>query len=407
MGDDSVDEILDAMKTQAFQADPYPYYQRLRERAPVARAIYFWFFTRHRDCRALLQDDRWDRREEPMCLQRFPDELAGARGPQLSAEEAVPAAEPSVLELTAALSRPRLRELFAGSFRPSHAHALREPMRRIAGELASAAVEKGDVDLLREFIWPYTALVMCELLGVPDSDRELFTRWSHAWHSSDPTATGAEAAAERDREIHGYLREFVAERRRRPGHDVFSRLAAVEDGGRPLDERELVGAFLLVFLANEATINVLANGTLALIRHPDQLRRFRQEPGLAPAAVEELMRYDTPAQVLFREAREDIVVEGQRIEKGEVAFVFVGAANRDPEVFDRPDQVDLARRDNRHLAFGHGHVYCPGAPLARPELQLGFESLLGRARVLELRAEPTYQPTLVARAVTALPVSLR
>jgi cytochrome P450 len=218
-----------------------------------------------------------------------------------------------------------------------------------------------------------------------------------------------EGAAERAAaEFVTYLRGLVAERRKNLGDDLVSHLVTVRDSeGDKLTEDELVTTCILLLNAgHEATVNVSGNGTLALLRHPDQLRRLREDRALLPTAIEELMRFDSPLQLFERTATEDVEIGGVTVPRGQKIAALLGAANHDPAVFADPETLDVGRADNPHISFGAGVHFCIGAPLARVELHASFGALLDRTSSLELGGEPARRPEFVIRGLKTLPVVL-
>jgi cytochrome P450 len=253
--------------------------------------------------------------------------------------------------------------------------------------------------------------VIAELLGVPDADRPLLRPWSNAivkMYEYDRTRQREEAAERAADEFVAYLRELAADRRKHPGDDLVSHLVTVRNAdGDKLTEDELVTTCILLLNAgHEATVNVTGNGTLALLRHPDQLARLRGDRSLLATAIEEFMRYDSPLQLFERTATEDVEIGGITVEKGQKIAALLGSANHDPAVFADPGTLDVGRTENPHITFGAGVHFCIGAPLARVELQASFGALLDRTASLELGGEPVRRPEFVIRGLAELPVVL-
>ena len=244
---------------------------------------------------------------------------------------------------------------------------------------------------------------------MPAADRDLLKRWSTAIASTtnvlNPPAV-LEAARRATTELIAYIDGVVVERRAEPADDLISALIEVEDEGQRLTHDELLAFSILLLLAgHETTTNLIANGTLALAQHPDEAERARAEPALLPAAVEELLRYDSPVQSVVRFVAEPAELGGQRVEAGATLLVLVGAANRDPAQFGEPDRLDLAREPNRHLSFGRGIHFCLGAPLARLEAEIAVGRLLERFPELRLAGDgPQRSGTLVLRGLSRLPL---
>jgi cytochrome P450 len=308
----------------------------------------------------------------------------------------------------------RLRRLVSAAFGRGHVQRLRPRVRELAGgmvaRIADLAAQDRSADLLEHLAGPLPVEVIGELLGVPDSDRWLLRPWSNAivkMYEHEPAEPARRQAERAAAEFVGYLRELAALRRTRPADDLVSDLVAVRDAdGARLSEDELVGtAVLLLMAGHEATVNVIGNGVLALMRHPDQWRRLVAEPELLPTAVEELIRYDAPLQLFERTATEELEIAGQVVRPGEKIAALLGAAARDPLVFTDPDRLDLARWPNPHLGFGAGIHYCLGAPLARVEIEAALHALTDRMPGLELAGEPVRRPEFVIRGLAALPVT--
>jgi cytochrome P450 len=246
---------------------------------------------------------------------------------------------------------------------------------------------------------------------VPSEDYVRFHDWSDAIARSldltdDPAVFDRAALAATA--LTDYLDGLLTERRARPENDLISALVAVELEGDQLSKAELFATCALLLIAgHETTVNLIGNGTLALLRHPDQWRALQEQPQLAPAAVEELLRYDSPVQLTARVAHETFEYRGHTIQRGQEIAFLLGAANRDPSRFPDPDRLDLARGDSRHLSFGGGIHYCLGAPLARLEGEIAFATLARRMPSLHLAGEGiTYRDNFVLRGLTALPVSV-
>jgi hypothetical protein len=264
---------------------------------------------------------------------------------------------------------------------------------------------------VRDLAIPLPMIVIAEVLGVPLSDRGRFKAWSTDVANSLGGPFQAPDVLDRARqssnEIADYFREQIAERRQAPRDDLLSALCAAEEQGDLLSEDELIATCILLLVAgNETTTNLIGNGLLALLRHPDQLELLRDDPSLVEGAVEELLRYDGPVQATGRFVLEDVEVNGHPVSSGQQVVTIIGAANRDPEVFTDPERLDITRRDNHHLAFGHGIHYCLGAPLARLEGQVALLALVQRFPHLRLAAErPEWRDNLILRGLASLPVT--
>jgi cytochrome P450 len=274
--------------------------------------------------------------------------------------------------------------------------------------LVSAALERGEFDLLADLIELLPVAVIAELLGIPPADRGLLRPWS-----ADMTLmfelTRSQAderrAVQATVEFSDYLRALVRERRARPRADLLSELSLVAEAGDHLSEDELIAtAILLLNAGHEASVNGAANAWWTLFRHPEALAALRSDPGLVPTAVEELLRFDTPAPMFERWVLEDIELHGITIPRGQELALLFASANRDPDQFASPDNLVLDRAPNPHLSFGAGIHFCLGAPLARLELGILFRAILERMPALELVSEPAWKPRFVLRGLQALPV---
>jgi cytochrome P450 len=385
--------------------DPYPLYQQLRAADPVHRSpLGFWVLTRHTDVLAVLRDPRMSRdlrRSERMRQLRLSPEVDGL----LSGEEAAP----SMLFVDPP-DHTRLRALVSKAFTPRAVERLRPRVEVIVAELLERVAGAGAMDVAEDLAYPLPVTVICELFGVPEPDRDRFRAWSRALvHLLDPlvAADSLERALQARLALHGYLRELIAERRAHPAGDLLTALIAAEDQGRQLSEGELVSMCVLLLVAgHETTVNLIANGTLALLRHPETLAGLRSGAPLPGSAVEELLRYDSPVQFTSRHAIADREIGGRRVRAGETVIAVLGAANRDPAQFPDPDRLDLARAPNRHVAFGGGIHFCLGAPLARVEARIAIGALLARLPGLELGPEPPVRrDTVTLRGLSSLPVT--
>jgi cytochrome P450 len=387
----------------AVVADPYRSFARARQVTPVQwhEGLGLWLAFTHAESNAVLRDRRLGR----IWVDRAPAERFGSFN--LIHRNAILEMEPP--------HHTRLRRLISSAFARGHVERLRPWVTELAGRLVDELLEESagsrPVDLLTGMAEQLPVAVIAELLGVPDSDRPLLRPWSNAivkMYEYDRTRQREEDAERAADEFVTYLRGLAAERRKNPGEDLVSHLVSVRDAeGDRLTEDELVTTCILLLNAgHEATVNVTANGTLALLRNPDQLARLRADRSLLPTAVEELMRYDSPLQLFERTATEDVEIGGITVERGQKIAALLGAANRDPAVFADPEALDVGRVDNPHISFGAGVHFCIGAPLARVELQASFGALLERTSSLELGGDPVRRPEFVIRGLASLPVVL-
>jgi pimeloyl-[acyl-carrier protein] synthase len=387
--------------------DPYPLYHRLRATDPVHRSsLGFWVLTRHADVLAVLRDphmSRDPRRSERVELLRSSPRVEEL----LAAEEAAP----SMLFVDPP-DHTRLRALVNKAFTPAAVERLRPRVEAIVAGQLDRVAGAGAADVVEDLAYPLPVTVICELFGVPEADRARVRAWSRELvRLLDPlvASDALERALLARLELRGYLRGLIAERRPHPAGDLLSALIAAEDQGHQLTEAELVSMCVLLLIAgHETTVNLIANGTLALLGHPEAAARLRADPGLAGSAVEELLRYDSPVQFTSRHATADLDIGGHRVRAGETVIAVLGAANRDLALFADPDRLDLSRTPNRHLAFGGGIHFCLGAPLARMEARIAIPALLARLPGLELGpGQPVRRDTVTLRGLASLPVTFQ
>ncbi|HXJ81359.1 MAG TPA: cytochrome P450 [Candidatus Methylomirabilis sp.] len=383
-----------------FIEDPYPFFHRLRAEDPVHQnPLGFWVLTRYEDVVAALKDPR-------LAKEAIASFVAARFGAP------VPAVGLSMLDRDPP-DHTRLRGLVSKAFTPRVVEGLRPHIQSIVDGLLSRVESEHSMDLIEEFAYPLPVTVICQMLGVPVADRERFKQWGLDIARGLDTIllpaeseVGQRSTAAR-RALADYFRELIAERRASPRGDMLSGLIAAEESGDKLSTDELLATCILLLVAgHETTVNLIGNGTLALLRNPDQLQRLREDPTLIGSAVEELLRYDGPVQRTARIPSEDVTICGRTIPKGELVMPFIGAADRDPAQFPEPDRLDIGRTDNRHIAFGWGIHFCIGAPLARLEGQIAIGTLVQRLPKLALATEkPEHRLSLTLRGLQSLPVS--
>ena len=388
-------------------ADPYPALRRLREEDPVhwSGILGGWVLTRYADVRASLADPRLSAdRITPFLTRQAP-----------TASEAIQTLLRHVglwVVFTDPPVHTRLRNALGRAFTPRSIEARRARIAEIVELLLNRAAEAGQMDLIRDFAYPLPVAVIGDLLGVPAEDHEQLKAWSDELAgfigSSLGTPDKYERAARAVAEMRDYFERVVARRRDAPADDLVTALLVTGEQGERLGEAELIAScVLLLFAGHETTMNLVGNGALALLRHPDEARAWRENPALGSSAVEELLRYDGPTPAMVRVAREDLRIGDKDIGRGDRLFLMINAANRDPAQFREPDRLDLGRADNRHLAFGHGIHFCLGAPLARLEGQLALPALLRRFPGLRAQGgAPEWLDSLVFRGMRSLPVAL-
>jgi cytochrome P450 len=392
----------------AFKADPFPFYARLRAEAPVYPVILpdgrtAWLVTRYDDVAAVLKDER------------FAKDPLNALSPEQHARQ------PWIPRFARPLTRnmldvdppdhTRLRGLVHKAFTPRLVERMRGRAQALCDRLLDRARGRGRLDLIRAYAQPVPTTIIAEMLGVPVADRPRFQRWSQALLAAGASRWGVLLAIPHVWLFLRYVRKLIRARRALPQDDLVSALVQAEEAGRQLSEDELVAMVVLLLIAgHETTVNLLGNGTLALLQHPEQLQKLRQDPGLIGPAVEELLRFASPVETATeRYAREDVAIAGVTVPRGGLVLAAIASANRDERQFADPDRLDVTRSPNRHLAFGLGAHFCLGAALARLEGQIALATLLRQAPGLRLAVEPgalRWRPGLVLRGLEGLPVAL-
>jgi cytochrome P450 len=391
-----VGKILDELTTMVGREDPYPRYHRLRQISPVVRAEDgALVVTRYADCALVTRDPRF--------AHLPPDMLAFIGYPDWAQRPALRQLFTSMLVLNPP-DHTRLRRVVSGAFTARRVQALRPAIEAMVDDLLDPMA--GPIDFITAFAFPLPINVIGELLGIPAADRAQFQPLVRDWAQvleritpevlsrADPAATT----------IRDYLWELVARRRRDPGTDLISALVAAQD--EQLTEDEVLTTAALLFAAGfETTTNLLANSLVALLEHPAWLGQLGDRPELAQPAVEELLRFDSPVQLVSRVVTEPVELGGTTVAAGERVVAYLGAGNRDPERFADPDELRLDRADNAPLSFGGGIHYCLGAPLARLEAQVALPALVRRFPELSIAGPPTRRDSLTIKGFTSLPVN--
>lgn len=363
-----------------YRRDPYPVLARLRARDPVHKTPFGWIVTRHADVVRLNRD------------QRFGRDTRKLRNGGLAARAAGhPGLEEMLATFMLHLDAPdhtRIRKLMAHAFTPKATEQMEVSVAQVAAGLLERLPERGEIDLVEQLARPMPVTVICDLMDVPHEDFGRLARWSDAIAEQiEVTATPDQLAAAGAAyfEFKAYLASFVEQRRRAPGTGLVDRLIAAERETDALSSDELLANIILLLVAgHETTTNLIGNGMLALLEHPDQLELLRARPELTTSAVEECLRYDSPANTNARCALEEVEVGGRQIRAGQLVICMLGAANRDPEAFADPDRLDITRNPNPHQSFGGGVHHCIGAHLARLEARIALRGLLDRYPRIEV-----------------------
>ncbi|GHO71987.1 polyketide biosynthesis cytochrome P450 PksS [Ktedonobacter sp. SOSP1-52] len=383
---------LQEFQSQETKRDLHVFYAQLRSMEPLhyVEDLNFWLTTTYEDALFVLKDPRFTKDRRKISTQQHEQDPLIA----------------SIFQNMLTVDQPdhsRLRRLVSKAFTPRMIEQLRQCIQQITDELLDAVQERGSMDVITEFAYPLPITVISEMLGIPVSDRASFRTWTQAIvNQREDTRTALEAF------LH-YIQSLLAAKCAHPGNDLVSRLVQVRENEDQLSETELVSmVFLLIVAGHETTVNLLGNGTLALLQHPDQMNLLRADPSLLPMAVEELLRYTAPVSLSDeRWASEDIPLHGKVIRKGEQVTAALISANADTQQFSDPTKLDITRQENQHLAFGKGIHYCLGAPLARLEGQIAFGTLLRRLPDLRLAIQPnqlTWNINPMLHGLTSLPV---
>jgi cytochrome P450 len=392
----------------AFQADPYPVLNAVRERTPAFRARKargvgqdVWFLTRWQDVSAAQRERRLGR----VLGTRITREELGFTWdfdwtPYFAIEEW------SLLMLEPP-DHTRIRRLVQKEFTPRRVEGLRPLCRATAERLAAECRERGSFDLLADFAQPYSVSVIAALLGAPTSDSDRLLDWSHrivTMYELDTTPEQARAAVAAAQEFGDWCRELMVGRRRRPRDDLITGLCQAETEEGRLSDAEIISTIVLLLNAgHEATVNTLGNGVTALLHHPDQWGRLASGEVPARAAIEELMRFDPPLQLFERWVLDDgVALAGRELRRGDKVAMLFGSANRDPRHFADPDVLDIGRDDRGHVTFGAGTHHCIGAPLARVELDEGLGALVAAMPGIALVEEPVRNPAFVIHGFRAV-----
>jgi len=396
----------DNIASPGFKANPFPFYARLRAEAPAYRMTLptketAWLITRYDDVAMVLKDER------------FVKDTTNALTPGQAANQrwfrkVFKSLKRNMLNLDPP-DHTRLRGLVK-AFSPRLIEQMRGRIEMLTNDLLDAVQGRGRMDLIRDYALPLPTTIIAEMLGVPVEDRHAFHRGTRAIISAASSSWAMLKAVPSAWSLLRYIRGIVRKRRADPHDDLVSALARAEETGDTLSEDELLAmVFLLLVAGHETTVNLIGSGTLALLEHPDQMDKLRNDPALIKPAVEELLRYTSPVEMATeRYAREDVTMAGVTIPRGEMVYAVMASANRDERQFANPDTLNVTREPNKHLAFGLGPHFCLGAQLARLEGQIAINTLLRRVPDLRLTGPPDvprWRRGLLLRGLESLPVA--
>jgi len=390
--------------TAEFIADPYPFYHQLRATEPMHLTPFgFHVASRHADVTTILRDKRFGK--------DFIGRMTRRHGPQIMEEPVYRSMSHWMLQLDPP-DHGRLRGLVVRAFTARRIEDMRPRIQAIVDAIIDRVAPRGQMDLIADFAFRLPVTVICDMLGIPAGDREVFFNSSRAGGRLLDLAplSGAEIKEQNSFNLAmaEYFRRLFDLRRREPGDDLTTQLVQAEEHGDKLSNEELTANIILLFGAgHETTVNLIGNGLLALYRNPDQLRLLREDSSLITNAIEEFLRYDSSVQVTSRTALEDVEVGDTAVPKGESVLCLLGAANRDPAVYPEPDRLDIKRAGIRPLSFGGGIHFCLGAQLARIEAEVAISTLLRRLPNLTLDDpdHPDWRQTFVLRGLNRLPGS--
>ena len=391
----------------AVHADPFPFYRRLREEAPVMwdPFMHTWVVTRYEDVHFVLKEFSADRTPDPKKM-----EALGL--PSLGPVADLMARQMLFLD---APDHTRLRKLCMSAFTPRRVDAMEDKVREIAHDLIDKAVQDGECELIADFAEPFPAIVTAGLLGVPLEDHRQLKAWSATFaemlgnfqHNPDRVRDVLKCVAD----MTGYFRDAVREQERNPHDGLIRSLMDAEVDGQRLSEDEVIANTIVTMVGGqETTTNLIGNGILTLTRQPDKMAQLRAHPEIIESAVEELLRYETPSQHTARIVKQDTEIGGKLMKKGEAVMAVMAAGNRDPERFPNPDELDLTRTDNRHLAFGWAAHFCFGAALARMEARISYLALLARMEDIHVAVPEStleWRTNSGLRGLSALPLAFR
>lgn len=386
----------------AFKANPYPVFRQLRTADPVHRIVLAeghtaWLITRYKDGEEILRD------------QRFVKDIRRALSSS-EVEKQLPWLKGVHMLSSDPPDHTRLRTLISSSLTPRLVEQWHERIQFVTHELLNAVAARGTMDLIGDFALPLSITVIAEMLGVASADHTRFRAWSRTIVETANAPSFTPQMRALLEEFQAYLLTLISQKRAHPSNDLLSKMIEAESAGDRLSEQELIATTILMIIGgHETTVNLIGNGMLALLLHQEQLQRLKERPELLKTAIEEFLRYHSPLMIATqRWASTDIEVSGKLIQRGELVFVALASANHDEAVIACPEQLDITREANRHLAFGKGIHYCPGASLARLEGQIALSTLLQRMPDIHLTVSSEdleWQPGIMMIGLRRMPVA--
>lgn len=396
--------LLRKLFDPASRPNPYPLYAQLREAGPLTLPYGpMTIVARYADCQAVLNDPNSsnDRRKSSLASTRM----------QLTRKGVTPVLDKPMFLFLDPPDHTRLRRLVSKAFTPRVIGQLEPFVRQVVDDALDGAAERGRFEVVSDLAVPLPVAVICKMVGVPMADMSLFSDWSTLLARSLDPLTGhapdEESTARVKTSITEYFRQLIIRRRADPGEDLFSALVTLEDSGDQLTEDELISTCAVLVMAGfETTVNLIANGVLALLRHPDQWAALARDPRRAAGAVEETLRYDPPVHMVSRVATTEMEVGGATVEPGSFVVLVLGATGRDKTLVADPERFDAGRRASRHLAFSTGPHFCLGASIARLEAKLALARITQRVQGAKLAGEPLrYKENISLRGLVELPVA--
>ena len=388
--DKAEDFDAEIFRSMEFISNPYPIYRELRNINPLIylrNERYYWILS-YKDCSSVLSDLDYGKK-----FKRTYEEMTNSNVDDLQHYD--PRNPRRNMLFLDPPDHTRLRNLVAKAFVPKNIEKMRPFIRSLAEDLIKRVREGRDFDIMSGFAGPIPAYTIAKILGVPNRDMEKFKKWSDsAALSLDSTRTREEYEEARvaDENLSLYISSLIDEKKKSHEDDLLSDLIAAEDSGEKLTHRELIATSTLLLVAgHETTTNLIGNGFLALLRNRDQMDMLREDRSLLKSAVEEFLRYDPPVQQTARAVYKSTVISGVEIKEGTKISAVIGSANRDPEVFENPDTLDITRKDNKHLSFSKGIHFCIGSQLARLEAEVAFDILMDHLSDARLSAEPEWR----------------